>query len=164
MEEPEEGWSAVTTQHVGQNRLKAWWSYTSWFWVFLALASLVVQATATADMSVLHYEIIDLTERMLTLAFDIEIVVRIAAELPAWRDFFLHGNNLLDLIIAIGSSVIQIPVIHNSSVYPWLTVFQLARFYRVLLVVPRMKPLMVCPALSFIFGISNHAPLVDCLW
>ena len=144
-EEPEEGWAAVTGRHVGQNRFKIWWSYTRWFWVFLAFASLVVQATATADMSAMRREFIDITERIVTFAFDIEILVRIAVELPAWRDFSLHGNNWLDLIIAIGSSVIQIPVIHNSSVYPWLTVFPLARFYRVLLVVPRMKPLMVFP-------------------
>ena len=146
MEEPEEGWSAVTGRHVYKNRLKVWWSYTRLFWVFLAFASLVVQATATADMTATHQEIVDITERIITFAFNIEIVVRIAAELPAWRNFFQHGNNWLDLIIAIGSSVIQIPVIHNSSVYRWLTIFQLARFYRVILVVPRMKPLMVCLA------------------
>lgn len=134
----------MTGRHVGQCRLKVWWSYTCWFWVFLAFASLVVQATATADMSSMHQEIIDINERIITFAFDIEIVVRIVAELPAWRNFFSHGNNWLDLILAVGCSVIQIPAIHNSSVYPWLTIFQLARFYRVILVVPRMKHLMVC--------------------
>ncbi|KAF8548118.1 hypothetical protein OG21DRAFT_1489654 [Imleria badia] len=153
-EEPEEGWSAVTGRHVGQNRLKVWWSYTRWFWVFLAFASLVVQATTTADMSAIHRELIDLTEFIITFAFDIEILVRIAVELPAWRNFFLHGNNWLDLIIAIGSSVIQIPAIHNSSVYPWLTVFPLARFYRVLLVVPRMKPLMLT-VFGNMYGLAN---------
>lgn len=146
VEELEEGWSDLTGRHVYKNRLKVWWSCTRWFWVFLALASLAVQATATADMMVMHQEVVDITERIITIAFDIEIVIRIAAELPAWRNFFQHGNNWLDLIIAIGSSVIQIPAIHNSSVYRWLTIFQLARFYRVILVVPRMKPLMVCLA------------------
>lgn len=153
MEEPEEGWSAVTGRHVGQNHLKVWWSYTRWFWVFLAFASLVVQATATADMSEMHQEIIEITERIITFAFDIEIVVRIATELPEWRNFFQHGNNWLDLILAVGCSVIQIPAIRNSSVYSWLTVFQLARFYRVILVVPRMKPLMVCLAFYFLLSI-----------
>lgn len=142
-EEPEEGWSSAAGHHLGQNHLKLRWSRTRWFWVLLALVSLVVQATTTANMSAEHKQIIDLTESVITIAFDIEIVVRIAVELPAWRNFFLEGNNLVDLIIAIGSSVIQIPVIRNSSVYPWLTVFQLARFYRVLLVVPRMKHLVV---------------------
>ncbi|KAG9312661.1 Ion transport protein-domain-containing protein [Chiua virens] len=154
VEEPEEGWSAVTGRHVGQNRFKVWWSYTRWPWVVLALASLVMEATATVDMSPLHEEIIDMTERMITFAFDIEIVFRIATEFPEWRNFFYHGNNWIDLILAIGCSVIQIPFIHNSNVYPWLTIFQLARFYRVILVVPRMKPLMLT-VFGNMYGLAN---------
>ncbi|KAG6372714.1 Ion transport protein-domain-containing protein [Boletus reticuloceps] len=153
-EETDEGWSAETGHHVGENVLKVWWSYTRWFWVLLAFASLVAQATTTADMSAMHRKIINITELLITFAFDIEIVVRIAVELPAWRNFFLHGSNWLDLIIAIGSSVIQIPAIHDSRVYPWLTVFQLARFHRVLLVVPRMKPLMLT-VFGNMYGLVN---------
>ena len=143
MEEPEEGGSSVTRRHVGQNRLKIWWSYIRWFWVFLVLASLVVQATVTADMSTMHKEIIDITARIVTFAFDVEIVIRVAVEFPAWRSFFQHSSNFLDLILAIGCSVIQIPVVHDSSVYPCLTIFQLGRFYRVIPVVPQMRPLIV---------------------
>jgi voltage-dependent calcium channel len=83
-------------------------------------------------------------ELAITLLFDVEIIIRALATLPDWRSFFSYGNNWLDLILAVGSSVIQIPVIRNSSVYPWFTIFQLARFYRVILVVPRMRPLLVC--------------------
>ena len=138
----QEGW--VNGKHVSQNNvLKVFYSYTRWCWVFLALASLAVQATASADMSDLHSQILDKSEFALTVAFDIEIILRIAAELPAWRRFFQHGNNWMDLLLAVGSSVIQIPVIHNSELYPWLTIFQLGRFYRVILEFPRMKPLMV---------------------
>ncbi|KAG8215839.1 Ion transport protein-domain-containing protein [Butyriboletus roseoflavus] len=154
VEEREEGWSVVTGRHLGQNRLKIWWSYTCWFWVFLALAALAVQATATATMSTMQQKIIEITERITTFAFDIEIVVRIAVEFPAWRDFFQHGSNWLDLILAIGCSVIQIPVIHNSSVYPWLTIFQLARFYRVILVVPRMRHLILT-VFGNMYGLVN---------
>ncbi|KAF8452208.1 Ion transport protein-domain-containing protein [Boletus edulis BED1] len=153
-EEVDEGWSPETGRHVGENVLKVWWSYTHWFWVLLAFASLVAQATTTADMSATHRKIINITELLITFAFDIDIVVRIAVELPAWRNFFLHGSNWLDLIIAIGSSVIQIPAIHDSRVYPWLTVFQLARFHRVLLVVPRMKPLMLT-VFGNMYGLVN---------
>ena len=69
-------------------------------------------------------------ELVLTLLFDVDIVWRFVGFLPNWRSFFDHGNNWLDLILAIGSTVIQIPAIRNSEVYPWLTIFQLARFYR----------------------------------
>jgi hypothetical protein len=143
----------VNGKHVSQsNWLKSFYSYTRWCWVFLALASLAVQATASADMSDMHREILDKSELALTVAFDIEIILRIAADLPAWRRFFQHGNNWLDLVLAIVSSVIQIPVIHNSELYPWLTIFQLARFYRVILEFPRMKPLMVSTANTSMSG------------
>ena len=151
----EEGWFMVTGRPAGSNRLKEWWSYTHWFWVALALASLVVQATANAEMSPQHREIIDITERIITLAFDVEIVVRIALEFPAWRNFFWHFHNWLDLVVAIVCTIIQIPVIRNSGAYPWLTVFQLARFFRVLLVVPRMQHLMVCPAFYLLLSMNS---------
>jgi hypothetical protein len=46
-------------------------------------------------------------------------------------------------MLAIGSTIIQIPVVHNSQAYPWLTIFQLARFYHVILEIPRMRPLLL---------------------
>ncbi|KAG1745083.1 Ion transport protein-domain-containing protein [Suillus paluster] len=153
VEEREEGW--VDGKHVSQNNpLKAFYTHTRWCWVFLALASLVVQATASSDMSVMHRLILDKSELALTVAFDIEIIIRIAAELPAWRRFFQHGNNWLDLVLAVGSSVIQIPAIHNSELYPWLTIFQLGRFYRVILEFPRMRPLMLT-VFGNLYGLAN---------
>lgn len=131
-------------RHVTQNKVKVFYSYTRWGWIFLALASLVVQATTTANMSQRHQQLLYNIELFLTVAFDVEILIRIVAELPAWRVFFNHGNNWFDLILALGSTVVQIPAIHQSNVYPWLTIFQIARFYRVILEFPRMRPLMVC--------------------
>lgn len=114
-----------------------------WCWVAFALASVILQATRTVDISPMHEEIIDKGELALTVLFDVEIVIRVLAYLPDWRRFFYRGQNVLDLFLAIGSSVIQIPAVHDSSVYPWLTIFQLMRFYRVILEIPRMKPLLV---------------------
>jgi hypothetical protein len=148
IDEHDGGW-AVDGRHVAKdNGLKVIYHYTRWCWVLLALASLVLQATRTVDIGELHETILDKGELAITSLFDIEIIIRILAELPNWRSFFVHGNNLLDLILAIGSTIIQIPAIHQSEVYPWLTIFQLARFYRVILEVPRMKPLMVCLPLT----------------
>ena len=95
---------------------------------------------------------------MLTIVFDIEIFVRVLAYLPDWRGFLGRGQNWLDLILAVGSTVIQIPVVHNSSVYPWLTIFQLTRFYRVILEIPRMKPLLVRAMLRR-YGLSVSSEL-----
>ena len=125
------------------NQFKAIYAITKWCWVLLALASLGLQATRTAQVSPMHQSILDNGELGFTLAFDVEIVLRFLAALPDWRSFFSFGQNWLDLTLAIGSSIIQIPAIHSSAVYPWLTIFQLARFYRVILEVPRMRPLLV---------------------
>ena len=134
---------------VRSNRIKELYENTRWCWVFLALASLVLQATRTVDPSTIHQVLLDKGEFGLTLAFDFEIIVRFITYLPDWRDFFRPGSNWLDSILAVGSTIIQIPVIHKSPVYPWLTVFQLARFYRVILEVPRMRPLLVSHCSSF---------------
>jgi voltage-dependent calcium channel len=123
--------------------VKDFYESIRWCWVALALASLVLQATGSDNADDTHKEIIDKGELILTIVFDVEIVIRVIAYLPDWRAFAARGQNWLDLILAIGSTIIQIPVIHNSNVYPWLTIFQLARFYRVILEIPRVKPLLV---------------------
>jgi hypothetical protein len=125
------------------NHFKTIYDITKWCWVFLAFASLALQATRTVNISDLYQSVLDRGELGFTIAFDVEIVLRFLAALPDWRSFFSSGQNWLDLILAIGSSIIQIPVIHSSAVYPWFTIFQLARFYRVILEVPRMRPLLV---------------------
>lgn len=60
-----------------------------------------------------------------------------------YRLFFKSKRNMVDFFLAVITSVIQIPPIHHSAVYPWLTAFQLARFYRVIAAVPRMQALLV---------------------
>ncbi|KAK7047557.1 calcium channel protein [Paramarasmius palmivorus] len=120
----------------------------------LALTSLVLQATRTSEVSETHSQLMSWGELVITLLFDLEIAWRIVASLPDWRGFFRHGHNILDLVLAIGSSVIQLPWVKNSMVYPWFTIFQLARFYRVILVVPRMKPLMLT-VFGNMYGLVN---------
>lgn len=82
------------------------------------------------------------------MAFDVEIIVRIVGHLPDWKGFFASGfHNQVDLGLAIITTVIQIPPIPSTTVYEWLTIFQLMRWYRVVVVVPRMRPLLVsCPS------------------
>ncbi|KAI0338514.1 hypothetical protein BDW22DRAFT_1362860 [Trametopsis cervina] len=151
----EEGWPASDGRRiVRRNRVKEVYESIRWCWVALALASLVLQATGNVDASVTHLLVLDRSETILTVVFDIEIVVRLLTYLPDWRAYFQRGQNWLDLILAIGSTVIQIPIIHDSNVYPWLTMFQLARFYRVILEIPRMKPLLLA-VFGNMYGLVN---------
>ena len=134
----------MDNRHVAQtNSLKPIYEHTKPLWVILALVSLVLQATRTVHMGATQKVVLDTGELIITIAFDVEIIMRILATLPNWRSFFYHVENQLDLFLAISTSIIQIPVIHRSRVYAWLTIFQLLRFYRVILVVPRMRPLLV---------------------
>lgn len=141
----ETGWSAKGKRKRAPNILRVCyeWPPVYYFWVALVLLSFGLQASKTPASSPAYLDKLDMAELILTIAFDVDILWRALGYLPQWRDFFVKNNNNLDLLLAIGSSIIQIPVIKNSSVYPWLTIFQLGRFYRVILVVPRMRPLLL---------------------
>ncbi|KAJ7831421.1 Ion transport protein-domain-containing protein [Mycena olivaceomarginata] len=138
--------------------------HTRWLFVALALASLALQATRTPDITTHQEHVLFVAELSITIAFDVEILLRIAAAFPDWRAFFGFGarvsagekaqqgqdrdtrgagQNWLDAALTVGASVIQVPAIQHSPVYPWFTIFQLMRFYRVILAVPRMKPLLL---------------------
>ena len=128
---------------VNSNPVKQWYDRTKWIWVLFALASLVLQATRSTNSSPEHLRLLEWSELALTFLFDIDIIWRFLGYLPRWRTFFDHASNWLDLQLAVACTVIQLPAIRDSTVYPWLTAFQLLRFYRVILEVPRMRPLLV---------------------
>lgn len=65
--------------------------------------------------------------------FDVEMIIRLVTYLPEWKAFFKEPRNDFDLTLAIVSTIIQVPVILNSEAYGWLTIFPLARWYRVIL-------------------------------
>ncbi|KAJ7906586.1 Ion transport protein-domain-containing protein [Mycena leptocephala] len=165
-------------------------TYTYWLFVALALASLALQATRTPTITPPQEHVLFLAELGITLAFDVEILLRLAASLPDWRGFFGFsalggssfgvgagvakavgagggaggvrksrsgpgpGQNWLDTALAVGCSVIQVPAIRRSPLYPWFTILQLIRFYRVILVVPRMKPLLLA-VFGNMYGLAN---------
>ncbi|KAG2002361.1 high-affinity cell membrane calcium channel, variant 2 [Coprinopsis cinerea AmutBmut pab1-1] len=152
----DDGWAVVDNRKSASstNIAKTFYSHTKWCWVLLALASLALQASRKVDMTRQHELILYYGELAITCAFDLEIVLRVLATLPDWRTFFQHANNWLDSFLALVCSIIQIPVIRNSTLYPWFTIFQLVRFYRVILVVPRMKPLLLA-VFGNMYGLVN---------
>ncbi|KAF9022796.1 hypothetical protein BDZ89DRAFT_1070394 [Hymenopellis radicata] len=154
-DDQDDGWAnGDPRQQTRQNLAKIIYEHSKWCWVLLALVSLTLQATRTVDVGAMQALIMYYGELGITFAFDVEIVLRVLAALPDWRDFFKHAQNNLDLFLAIGSSIIQIPVIHDSDAYPWLTILQLMRFYRVILEVPRMRPLLLT-VFGNVYGLAN---------
>ncbi|QRW09988.1 ion transport domain-containing protein [Ceratobasidium sp. AG-Ba] len=125
--------------------LRVWyeWPPVQYFWAALVLLSFGLQASKTARSSPAYLAKLDQAEFYLTIAFDVDILWRSIGYLPHWREFFSKKNNNIDLVLAIASTIIQIPAIKRSEVYSWLTIFQLLRFYRVILVIPYMRPLLL---------------------
>ena len=90
-----------------------------------------------------------------------EIIIRTVGHLPDWSYFFTSGyHNVFDLFLAVVTSVIQIPPIPSTDVYHWFTIFQLMRWYRVVMVVPRMRPLLVSHCSSFQWSIAEVAQMM----
>ncbi|WRT67795.1 uncharacterized protein IL334_004769 [Kwoniella shivajii] len=135
-------WSAESKQRKLHNWVLTIYKRTELFWVLLVLTDMITQGTKTSDSSVSMIQLLKNLEIAFTLAFDVEIIIRIAGHFPDWRSFFLGGRNCFDLFLAVGCSIIIIPVISKGGIYPWLTIFQLLRWYRVILAFPRMRPLL----------------------
>lgn len=123
----------VSTLQKAYNKSKA-------FWIFCIAFDLLAQACKSSTMSPARRDLIDSIEVVVTILLDIEIIIRVVAD---HRGFHNNKRNLLDLALAVITSVILLPPIHNSdTVYAWLTVFQILRIYRVVLAVPMTRQLI----------------------
>ena len=137
--------AAVQRRQRVANVYKRVWGYTKFFWLALVVADLGVQASQASHSPDADKQRLATTELYITIAFDVEILLRFFSYLldNDWRSFFARRRNLFDLFLAVITSIMQVPVIKNSAAYAWLTVFQLARFYRVIVAVPRMEALLI---------------------
>ena len=125
--------------------LKRMYDKISGLWVIVIAFGLVAQMMKSASMSNFRRNFIDVTEIVVTLILLAEILVRFIVD---WRHFFRSKRNITDLIIAIITTVIQIPAIkhaHGGRAYAWLSIFQIMRVYRVVLAVPVTRDLIVSP-------------------
>lgn len=113
---------------------------TSWIWVVIIAFDMLVAAFRSSEASASRLRFIDTTEVVATILLDIEIVIRIVAN---FRGFHRSLRNLVDLTLAVATSVILIPPIREATtVYAWLTVFQIIRVYRVVLAIPITRNMM----------------------
>ncbi|KAH8919447.1 hypothetical protein BT69DRAFT_1246450 [Atractiella rhizophila] len=139
-----EGWNLTDGRRKKMpSRFRTIYEKTAFVWIILILGDIAFQGSKEAGMSQNALDLLDKVELVFTIIFAAEILLRFFSYLPDWRSFFYRAANIADTAIAIITLIIQIPVIKNSEAYPWLTVFQILRFYRVILAVPRMKPLLM---------------------
>lgn len=126
-----------------RNTLKAFYDKTSWFWILVISYGLVCQSLRSATMSPHRRKFIDVSETGVTLMLLVEIIIRFTVD---WRYFFKSKHNIVDLGLAIITTVMQIPAVKHSRggrPYAWLTVFQILRIYRVVLAVPLIRELIM---------------------
>lgn len=124
---------------------------TSIFWLFVVAFALLSEACRSASMSHSREKFIDAAEIAATILLDVEIIIRIVAY---WSRFHRSWRNIFDLALAIITSAILIPPIHNTRVYAWLTVFQVLRAYRLVLAIPVTRKLILL-VLGSAAGIGN---------
>ncbi|KAH7080347.1 calcium-channel protein CCH1 [Paraphoma chrysanthemicola] len=125
------------------NSLKRLYDKTFWIWVLVIAYGLICQMMKSASMSNFRRKFIDRSETVVTLILLFEIMIRLVVD---WRHFFGSKRNVTDLLIAIITTVIQIPPIkesHDGKAYAWLTIFQIIRVYRVVLAVPVTRDLIM---------------------
>ncbi|ORX99055.1 hypothetical protein K493DRAFT_366141 [Basidiobolus meristosporus CBS 931.73] len=100
-----------------------------------------------------------IAERVFTGLFAIEIVLRyFATRRPDRHSKFCSSKrNRLDLFLAVITCIIQIPPIptaFSGMLYRYFTVFQIARFYRIVMVVPRIRKL-IARTVGNVVGMMN---------
>ncbi|TIA43120.1 hypothetical protein D6C78_00544 [Aureobasidium pullulans] len=132
--------------------LKQFVGNTRWIWIAVITYGLIVQCLRSAYMSPSRAAFLSSSELGVTIALDCEIILRFVAD---WRHFHKSKRNLVDLGLAIITTVIQIPVIkHSGQPYAWLTVFQIIRIYRVVLAV-EMTRTLILTVLGDFTGFAN---------
>lgn len=113
-----------------------------YFGGFLVLLDLVFMCLRSFSASDARLEMVDNAETAFTFIFAIEIVIRMAG-VTSWMNFWSSKRNAIDLFIVIATCVIQLPMIQDSPVYKYLTIFQICRLYRLFLCIPRVRRLVV---------------------
>jgi len=95
----------------------------------------------SAEMGEDRKAFIDGSEKAVTFLLLLEIIIRFLVD---WRDFFHHKHNNVDLALAVITTILQIPAIHDSGqIYVWLSVFQIMRIYRVVMAISLTRDLIV---------------------
>ncbi|KAL8422873.1 hypothetical protein RB596_003231 [Gaeumannomyces avenae] len=117
-----------------QSTLQRIYAKTSLVWVLIIAFDLLAQAWRSARSSDARLTFINRTEVVVTILLAVEMVIRFAAD---WRHFHRRARNLVDLLLAVVTTVMLAPPIQESGqVYEWLTVFQILRVYRVVMAIP----------------------------
>ncbi|KAM0723123.1 hypothetical protein Q7P37_001323 [Cladosporium fusiforme] len=148
----EEANKSAATRKRRSGGLRKVYEKLHWVWILTIVYGLVAQAMRHDTMSTHTADFISVSELIVTLVLAGEIIFRLISD---WRDFPQHRQNWVDLGLAIITTIIQIPPIHDSGTpYAWLTIFQILRIYRVVLAVSITRDLILL-VLRHVSGVLN---------
>jgi len=86
---------------------------------------------------------IDQAELWFTILFTIDIAIRFTVWPSTSKKFFSSRKNNMDLFLVVMTLIIQIPPIHHSRAYKYMTIFQVMRIYRPIMYVEGLRLLIV---------------------
>ncbi|CAD1784706.1 similar to Saccharomyces cerevisiae YGR217W CCH1 Voltage-gated high-affinity calcium channel involved in calcium influx in response to some environmental stresses as well as exposure to mating pheromones [Maudiozyma barnettii] len=113
--------------------------------VFLSLimVDLVFRSCVNSNSSSDFIDLILKVDRAISIVLFIETVGRLILYSPNFWKFLVRGDFLFDSIIAVASLVVSsLGVSHKiGHTYYWLSVFQISRFYRVVIAIPFTRQL-----------------------
>ncbi|QPG73759.1 hypothetical protein FOA43_001073 [Brettanomyces nanus] len=105
--------------------------------VVIIMVSFIFECTKTSDDAMIAFNKYYRAQFVTTMILAGEILIRFLCFVPGGhcRVFFYSIANWIDLILAVITSVIIAPPIYKrlGALYGWLSVFQIARFYRVVI-------------------------------
>ncbi|KAJ6259480.1 hypothetical protein Dda_5117 [Drechslerella dactyloides] len=153
-EEKEEGVDPPHIAHVRtrNNQAKNIYNKTEFIWIVVIFIGLGVEAVRSADMSNYRRDVINGVQLTVSLLLLGEIILRFAVD---WRGFVKLPRNWFDLLLVIITCSMELPPVRSQeTVYAWLTLFQILRFYRIVLFLPVTRNLLLL-VLGSVGGIIN---------
>jgi len=135
-----------------ENRIKKAFERTKYFWLTVIAVNVVFSALRSASMGRSRANLLLYAEIGVTFMLDIEIVLRFLVDV---RGFFKSKRNMVDLGLAVMTSLILLPPVRDAGrAYAWLTIFQIMRVYRIVLAV-RMTRELIMVVLGNFSGLLN---------
>lgn len=121
----------------------------------LIMIDLIVQCTVSYHASPKKLHGVYKFQLFTTSILAFEIILKLIVYIPNLKLFFSSFMNCIDLALAVITCIILIPPIHNRPIlYAWLSVFQIARFYRIVIHVGFVRDLWARV-------LSNLKPIVN---
>lgn len=134
--------SNVHIVHLCRTKIGRGYYYCRELPLFFIFVDLVIQCTISSEATEKDIQSSYNYQLFLTSILGLEIVLRFVLYLPRVKLFFSSPMNCMDLTLAVATGIILIPHIYAQKIlYAWLSIFQIARFYRVVIAIGFVRDL-----------------------